>query len=181
MYLIKCEKQHYYDSDKFVSCPHCANEVAGVKLTDLTGRLQQDVDTASPEETADISRPKTAGWLVCTQGLLLGESYILREGENHIGRAAHMDIRLTKEPSVSRENHAVITFLPENNSFFLSSETHADTVRLNGKPLPENSLPDRKTDSGSALLKHGDLISLGACTLMFIPLCGNGFSWEQKT
>lgn len=169
MNLIKCENAHFFDADKFVSCPHCANEAAGVTLADLTGSRQQEIDTASPEEPAGISKPKTTGWLVCTEGAARGESFTLREGENHIGRASHMDIRLSREPSVSRENHAVITFTPEDSSFFLSSTEHPDTVWLNGTPLVN-----------AAALHSGDRITLGTCTLMFVPLCGGSFSWEEK-
>ncbi|MBR1866185.1 MAG: FHA domain-containing protein [Lachnospiraceae bacterium] len=167
MNLIKCPNQHFYDADKFVTCPHCENEAAGVRIADLMGQQQKDKDTAIPDDPESVSRPKTTGWLVCTSGIMRGESFILREGVNHIGRASHMDIRLSREPSVSREDHAVITYDATDHTFILSSAAHADRVWYNQMPL-----------TGAQPLTTGDCICLSDCTLLFVALCNDSFAWD---
>ena len=50
MNLVKCDNEHFYDSDKFDSCPHCENLKANVKTSDLLGKNQKKVETVIPDE-----------------------------------------------------------------------------------------------------------------------------------
>lgn len=73
MNLIKCENEHYYDSDKFYSCPHCTNELANVKVTDILGQNQKKIDTVIPDKAVlkdykKIGHRRVTGWLVCIRG-----------------------------------------------------------------------------------------------------------------
>jgi len=170
MNLIKCENGHFFDAEKFLSCPHCSNEQAGIKAENLLGQNQHDIDTASqpvnrPDNT--IAHRKTVGWLVCISGTVLGESFCLREGENHIGRAANMDIALLYEPTISRKSHAVITYKPEQNACVLSPQNSTRTF------CNDRAVKTKKT------LKNRDIITLGTCTLVYIAFCGTAFSWNE--
>ena len=167
MNLIKCENGHFFDKEKFLSCPHCSNEQAGIKPEHLLGQNQHDIDTAIPYDNMPVQR-KTVGWLVCISGTVSGESFCLREGENHIGRAANMDIALLYEPTISRKTHAVITYKPEQNSCILYPKNSAQTF-CNGRVV--------KTKRP---LKNRDVITLGTCTLVFIAFCDKVFSWDKQ-
>lgn len=176
MNLIKCENEHYYDSDKFDSCPHCANIMADVKVNDILGNNQKKIDTVIPDQAIlkdykKIGHRRVAGWLVCTEGEMQGESFTLYEGVNHIGRAPHMDVALFREPTVSRENHAIITYENSTNTFTLSVEP--DTVA----PVLYNDTLVKK--SFSQTLSARDILTLGECQLYFIPFCDEHFNWSR--
>ena len=77
-----------------------------------------------------------------------------------------MDISITGDDSISRENHAVISFNPKNGCFrLLPGESHG-MVYLN----------DEEVYSASELFK-GDVIELGQTKLKFVPFCDGGFVW----
>lgn len=174
MNLIKCKNNHYYDSEKFLSCPHCANQVAEPDIGDIEGANQHRVPTVPSDayaETAASGRilGRTVGWLVCIDGKMTGDSFILREGDNTIGRAANMDISLPYEPTVSRDRHAIITYDPLHNSFVLHSSGHQEHILCNNK-----NIRNRRT------LKDHDVITLGDCSLLFVALCNTHFRWPEK-
>ena len=82
MNLIKCENEHYYDSDKFDSCPHCANIAADVKIPNLFGDNQNKIATVIPDQDVlkdyqKIGHRRVTGWLVCISGEMQGESFTL--------------------------------------------------------------------------------------------------------
>lgn len=172
MNLIKCANEHIYDMDKFESCPHCANKEAKVKVTNILGSNQSEVGTLLPTASAisansSLLKRKTVGWLVCIEGAMEGESFTLYEGDNHIGRGSNMDVALSKEKTVSRENHAVITYNTQDQTFTLSAKNHLDTTFYNNAPLTENKQ-----------LISKDSVRVGDCTLLFIALCDDTFSWN---
>lgn len=174
MNLIKCENNHYYDSEKFLSCPHCANQVAEPNIGDIEGTTQHRVPTVPSDayaETAASGRilGRTVGWLVCIDGKMTGDSFILREGDNTIGRAANMDVSLPYEPTVSRDRHAIITYDSLRNSFVLHSSEHQEHILCNNK-----NIRNRRT------LKDHDVITLGDCSLLFVALCNAHFRWPEK-
>jgi hypothetical protein len=108
------------------------------------------------------------GWLVCIKGEYHGASFNLKSGRNNIGRALTMDVALAQEKSVSRERHASVTFDPHQQKFFVQSGDGNGLTYVNNELL----MMFRE-------LQPYDIISLGACELMFLPLCGEKFSWED--
>ena len=167
MKMMKCEKEHIYDADKFDSCPHCANLEAGAKVSNILGEKQADIETMRPkamqqQNYSQSLKRNTTGWLVCVKGEMKGESFVLREGENAIGRAAHMDVSLAKESTVSRNHHAMIVY--EKPATFRLEPTQE--VYCNGKLCEQPQMPKAK-----------DQIQLGECELLFVPLCDETFSW----
>lgn len=174
MNLIKCENNHFYDSEKFLTCPHCANRVAMPDVNDILGKNQNRIQTSPPNDENEYAASKeilgkTVGWLVCIDGIMLGESFVLREGDNCIGRASNMDISLLYETTVSRDKHAIITYNSAHNSFILHSPEHMGQILYNNKNIKK-----QKT------LKSYDIITLGNCSLLFIALCDNRFRWAEK-
>lgn len=113
------------------------------------------------------SRPVT-GWLVCIDGPEKGHDYRLHDEYNYIGRSAKMDVAIQGDPTVSRENHAIIAYDSQERLFYFAPVSGASIVRHNGKAV-----------LGNVELKNGDRIQVGKGTFMFVPLCGENFQWEE--
>lgn len=168
MKLTKCPNNHYYNADKLPYCPHCINIEAGVPIENLNGLDQADVDTQSVHiiESNHALQRKTIGWLVCIKGNMMGESFILYDTDNYIGRSHHMNICLSKEPTVSRENHACIHYDKSTKSLYISCQKDSNPVLLNDALLID-----------SQPLQDRNLIQLGDCILLYVALCNENFSW----
>lgn len=166
MKLTKCPNNHYFNADKLPYCPHCINIEAGVPIENLSGLGQADVGTQSVHiiTTPDSLQRRTVGWLVCVEGNLVGESFILYDSDNYIGRSPNMNICLSKEPTVSREKHAYITYDKTTKEL---SITPGNGVVLLNDTLINNLQP----------LQDRNLIQLGDCVLLFVALCNHEFSW----
>jgi hypothetical protein len=107
------------------------------------------------------------GWLVCTEGIDRGKDYSLHSDKNSIGRLQHNDIAILGDPSISRENHATIVFDTKKKQFRILAGEGRGIVYLNNEAV-----------DFSHVLKDKDTIEIGKTKLLFIPLCGEKFSWE---
>lgn len=116
-----------------------------------------------------FSTTKVVGWLVCIKGPEKGKDFVLGSGRNFIGRSPSMDVSLMGDVSISRENHAVVTYNPRGNNFSISYGTGHGIVYLNGVEV----LAPMK-------LEPYDRIELGETILSFIPFCTESFRWEEK-
>ena len=109
------------------------------------------------------------GWLACVDGPSRGKSYTIRGGVNSIGRSERMDIVITGDLKISAENHAKISYSDKHNRFNLLPGEGRNIVYLNDEevftPMP---------------LKAYDIIDFGETKLLFVPLCGEKFTWEDK-
>lgn len=108
------------------------------------------------------------GWLVCIDGPEKGRDYRLHEEYNYIGRSSKMDVCIPNDPTVSRENHAIIAYDTQDRIFYFAPAGGASIVRHNGKAV-----------LGNVELKQGDRIQIGKGTFLFVPLCGENFQWEN--
>lgn len=108
------------------------------------------------------------GWLVCIDGPAKGTDYRVRAGYNYIGRAEHMDIRVTGDNQIGHERHAMIAYDQEEKVFFFGPADGKSIVRLNGKMV---MVP--------AEIHAYDVITIGSTKLMFVPLCGERFNWDE--
>lgn len=172
MHLLKCENGHIYDSDKFRSCPHCSTvHMEFAATVDDIGDNQADVDTEIPEasmqmEYEKISRRKVVGMLICKEGEMQGEGFLIREGENAIGRASNMDVALVKEVTISRKHHATIRYQLEKGNCILSVNAEKNDVYINGKKV-ENEM----------IIGNYDELMIGDCKLIFIEA---GMIWQSN-
>ena len=109
------------------------------------------------------------GWLACVEGPSRGKSYTIRGGVNSIGRSERMDIVITGDLKISSENHAKISYSDKHNRFNILPGEGRNIVYLNDEevftPMP---------------LKAYDLIDFGETKLLFIPLCGERFTWKTE-
>ena len=109
------------------------------------------------------------GWLACVEGPSRGKSYTIRGGVNAIGRSERMDIVITGDLKISAENHAKISYSDKHNRFNLLPGEGRNIVYLNDEevftPMP---------------LHAYDLIDFGETKLLFVPLCGERFTWKTE-
>lgn len=106
------------------------------------------------------------GWLVCIDGASKGQDYRIHEEYNYIGRSSKMDICIQGDPTVSRENHAIIAYDTLEKQFYFAPAGGGSIVRVNGKAV-----------LGNVELKAYDKLLIGNSTFVFIPLCGEQFTW----
>ncbi len=106
------------------------------------------------------------GWVVCIEGPSKGQDYRIKSERNFVGRDSSMDISISGDMGISRENHAVISYNPKNNGFRLFPGDGHGIVYLNDEEV-----------YSPVELKKGDIIEMGETKLMFIPICGEDFQW----
>lgn len=221
MNLTKCSNGHYYDADKYSSCPHCSkNEdmeddvTVNMEQTGTMGSTMGGATFASaPAQQPKAAQPQTTpsqpkakpvslmdavnvaaapsvvasdddktvsyyggsmgtepvvGWLVCIEGEMLGKAFELKNGKNFIGRSAAMDVILEGDPNVSRERHAIVTYEPKGRVFIAQPGDSRELFYMNEQVVLMNvEMHDR------------DVLSIGKTKLMFVPLCGPDFAWED--
>lgn len=190
--MKRCPSGHHYDPTKHSSCPYC-----GVGAIDITATkpaknqnnyVPGDEDATLPRgviprglrEGKERENGKTVGyyhktigidpvvgWLVCTEGGDRGRDYRLHSEKNFMGRSENMDVCIRGDETISRENHAIISFNPKNNTFKLQPGDGRGLVYLNEKDI---DVPTQ--------IKAYDVIELGQTKLIFVPLCGENFTWK---
>ena len=126
----------------------------------------EDVKTVAFYNFTDTE--PVVGWLVCIAGEYLGESFNLKAGQNFIGRALTMDVPLAKDTSVSREKHAIVIYDPQNRVFFVQPGDSSGLTYFNGQLL-----------LAFQPLGAYDKIKLGNSEFVFVPCCGEQFTWED--
>lgn len=197
MNLKRCDKGHYYDGDKYHECPHCkvsdgsdtvtvptgeifADEtipVNTVPVTDVKSNpegfgfiqdLSEDDDKTKQLDFKAFPVQPVVGWLVCVEGTVRGTSFTLKAGKNFVGRnEIDNDIVLRGDKAVSRDKHAIVIYDPHSNSFLVQAGASRELFYLN----------DKLVLSAESLVPY-DIITLGGTKLIFIPLCGDKFTWE---
>lgn len=178
---VKLGSYEYESFPKTVPLERPENIQAEAPAAEKSSALRSEIEKASPAVQKTVPSDKTvafydtpdntepvAGWLVCVKGNYVGESFKLYLGKNHIGRSLSMTVALAKEKTVSRERHATITFDPVAKQFYFQAGDGNGLSYLNGKLVltPET-------------LKIYDMITLGECSLVFIPLCCENFDWDS--
>jgi hypothetical protein len=127
-----------------------------------------DSDKTQPIFRDRFAEDYLVGWLVCVSGASKGKDFTIHTEVNHIGRNSNMDICITGDNSISRENHASITYDTRDRLFYLAPGGGRAIIRHNDKPALT-----------SITLSPYDEIELGQTKLIFIPLCGNSFDWSN--
>lgn len=207
MEIIRCEKGHFYDADANTACPQCAaegqtgygatkpvfpqdgpgdygatqpamgmGETQPVDVGDMFGG--PDFGDMGVEDYDDATQPvnmggiegfsPVTGWLVCVDGPDRGTDYRIRAGYNYIGRGEDMDICIRGDQKIGRERHAMLAYDQEERVFFFGPADGKSIVRLNGKMVM----------TPTELNAH-DEITIGSTKLLFIPLCGEKFDWNE--
>lgn len=108
------------------------------------------------------------GWIVCVKGRYLGQAFECKAGRNKIGRGESMEINLKEERSINRDVHASIIYEPIQRQFFIQAGAGDGLTYLNG----------------SLVFSHEELhpydkLSVGKLEFVFLPLCGDRFTWDE--
>lgn len=189
--LKRCPSGHHYDPSQHTSCPYCGVPTLDFTVTKpvkggMAPSLDQEVTrpAGGPPPSGPVSGEAEAGvtvgyfhkkigidpvvgWLVCIEGPDRGRDFRLHAERNFIGRSEKMDVCIRGDDTISRENHAIISFNPRANTFKVQPGDGRGLVFLNGEDL---DVP--------TILKPYDLIELGQSKLFFVPFCGEKFQWE---
>ena len=184
--LTRCNNGHYYDAQKHHACPFCG--VQNLEL-DIQKTMAKRPSTSGGEpavtrpvggapaqdagKTVGIFKRKlgmdpVVGWLVAVKGPDKGRDFRITSEKNFIGRSEAMDISIGGDESISRENHAVVSYNPKNNTFRLFPGDSKRLVYLNDEEV-----------ISSEVLSSYDTIELGETTLLFVPFCGENYQWKK--
>lgn len=198
MEMKQCSNGHFYDASKFSSCPNCNSTSANVNMTrplevgptmPVSNETQpvspaasgKTYSMAAPNKGASADRERTValikhktgidpvvGWLVCIEGNDKGRDFRIHSDNNAIGRGENMDICIHGDNTISRENHAFISYDSRDKIFYFRPGDGRSIVRYNGKAL-----------FNTTEIVPYDIIELGETKLIFMPLCGERFDWSE--
>ena len=115
----------------------------------------------------DTGIDPVVGWLVCIDGKEKGRDYRIHTDNNYIGRSDRMDICVRGDETISRENHAVISYDNMSNIYFFSPGDGRAIVRVNDIAV-----------FSTVILKPHDKITIGKTAFTFMPLCDEHFIWR---
>ena len=108
--------------------------------------------------------------MVVIKGQGRGDFRPIYAGMNSVGRDPSQRISLSfGDESISREEHAFITYDEEQRCFYLQHGGKPNIIRLG-----------RRRCSRPMEIQPYDLIRIGRTTLRFIPCCGPNFSWSDE-
>lgn len=151
--------------------PAVRQQPAGSSLTQAVAATGHGAFSALPKTVAYYDMEETeppTGWLVCVKGAYKGQAFACKSGRNKIGRNPNCNINLMNEASVTREPHAMIIYDPKQKVFYLQNGTGDGLVYQNGSLLFSHEE-----------LKAYDQIQLGNAEFVFVPLCGERFTWDD--
>lgn len=188
--VIQCDRGHYYLSS-LSQCPACAkgisqeenipeNKVPPVKENVVREPERvpekkpgpfdiQDYEPTTPVQPEGAAQiDPVVGFLVCIKGANRGKYYRLHSGTNFIGRSEKMDVRIENDDRISRENAASVSYDDRSGIFYMERGEGRNSCYLNGQVVRSD-----------ADLNGYDRIEIGGTTLLFVPLCGDRFSWKN--
>lgn len=184
MALKECSNGHLYDSDKYSACPYCDGNMNRVEFSpapssgigktvgvaNSTPVNPQGNDTGKTVAVfqKNFSREPVTGWLVCIEGAEKGKDYRIAAKNNSIGRNENMDICISSDPAISRENHARLSYDGKHHHFYLIPAESTNNIYINDEPI---YVPTR--------LNKGDVIELGESKFIFSPFCDDRFNWQD--
>ena len=140
----------------------------GVKVQEY-GKTMPVTPAGTANVYGSVPFMPVVGWLVCIDGPAKGRDYRIHSQYNYIGRAQHMDICISGDDCISAERAAVIAYDSEEKFFSFGPSMGHNVVRVNGKML-----------MNAVVLNAYDELTIGKTKLLFVPLCGERFDWNDK-
>ena len=108
------------------------------------------------------------GWIVCISGKHFGESFNLYSGNNSVGRNDNNRVAIKNDATISREKHTIIIFEPKKRKFYIQPGEGNGLTYLNEELV-----------GTFTTISSGDIIEIGDSKFVFIPLCGENFTWDE--
>lgn len=128
-----------------------------------------DNDKTISAISSEFGIDPVVGWLVCIEGAAKGRDFRLTAGRNFIGRGDAMTVSIKGDRSISSDKHAILSYDPVGNCFFVMPGTSTQLFYLNGKVVLE-----------TVRINAGDILKLGNTRLLFVPCCTESFSWNKS-
>ncbi len=128
---------------------------------------ERTVAASRIDHAAGAQKRYVVGWLIGLNGSARGESFPVRMGRNVIGRDRRSDIFINDDQASS--HHADLVFRPEERRFILM-----DHNSTNGTYVNETEIEPRRD------LIEKDIVRIGSHKLLFLPLCHDGFYWDDE-
>ncbi|MBC2857059.1 FHA domain-containing protein [Cetobacterium sp. 2A] len=169
MKLERCENGHVYNSGRYKECPYCNSE----RLEDVEVReeaidiIQNDEDKTVAYWANELDVEPVVGWVVCISGYDKGKDFKLKTEKNFIGRGPEMDICISGDNSITRKNHAVITYNPKQRVFMMLPGEGTGIVYVQNEAV-----------YSPRQLNSFDVIEIGNSKFTFVALCGENFDWK---
>ncbi|HNW85634.1 MAG TPA: hypothetical protein PLR69_10750 [Candidatus Limiplasma sp.] len=139
-------------------------------VRDAHGETEVDWMPAAQNSKSQVI--PVVGWLICTGGVNRGMDYRLHASYNQIGRGNGLDVMITGDNKISEKPMGWIAYDPLSHTFAIGANAGVTNFfYLNDKPLFANQM---------SMLNAHDKVRMGDTTLLFQPLCGDDFSWEEK-
>lgn len=123
--------------------------------------------TVAVQKITGAAKRYVVGWLVGLDGPARGESYAVRIGRNVLGRDKRSDIVIQDDQASS--HHADLVFRPEERRFILM-----DHNSTNGTYVNDHEIEPRRD------LAAQDVVRIGSQRFLFMPLCHEGFFWDDE-
>lgn len=172
----RCDNGHLYNISKYSICPYCDEK----SLENTSGNITKNKKSMTISNTGDDDKTQAywdghegedpvVGWIVCIEGVNRGKDYKVRSERNFIGRSEDMHINIQGDNTISRRNHAAISYNPKQRNFVLLPGDGTGIIYVNDEalysPLEINAY---------------DIIEMGKNKFLFIPLCGGHFEWDSE-
>ncbi|HEV7919949.1 MAG TPA: FHA domain-containing protein [Thermoanaerobaculia bacterium] len=123
--------------------------------------------TVAVQKLEGAPKRYVVGWLIGLNGTVRGESFPVRMGRNVLGRDRRSDVVVNDDQASS--HHADLVFRPEEKRFILM-----DHNSTNGTYVNEAEIEPRRD------LVTKDVIRIGSHRFLFMPLCHEGFYWDDE-
>lgn len=133
------------------------------------GRVQDYTPTTPVYQGGQVGFNPVVGWLVCVDGPDKGSDFRIHSQYNYIGRAMSMDICIRGDSHISNERAAIIAYDDQERIFSFGPGSGHNLVRVNGKMI-----------INAVTLNPYDELTVGVTKLLFVPLCGERFDWNEK-
>lgn len=207
MNVVKCRNGHFYDFDKYITCPHCAREDSNTLEAEQAGdsvdtaeaavEVEMDNSTYVPEQQNPEHETETSiddgAVEICAAA---EEPVVHKETSVPIiksvcgwlvvvsGAQRGMSFNIyTGQNSIGRGRNNDIVLMRDDK---VSEDKHAWLTyepkkrRFFIRPGESSGLTYINDDTvmEPIELKAGDVIEVGDTLLRFVPLCGEDFSWD---
>lgn len=208
MRQTRCEKGHFYDADRYASCPHCANMAGGMPQGNPTVTKTLDdqvtVTLGKPEQAAQMEQvvqmaPKSEGVAAEIREVVpfddepVTQGFFKKDSDPVVGwlvctKGVHKgeDFRLRAGRNfIGRGQDMDIKLTGENT---VSRDKHAIVLyepnqRIFLAQMGESHelvYLNGELLLSNAQMKAYDRIQLGDAELMLVPCCGENFDWQEK-
>jgi len=125
------------------------------------------LNVSGHSNSGDDPEDPVVGWLVVVDGPGKGKSLKLGYGMNSVGRAADERVPIDfGDEEISRKGHAALVYDPRGRKFYLQHGDGRNLTYLGENPVLQPTE-----------LLGGETIGIGNTKLVFVPFCGETFSW----